>query len=114
MTSSNAHLPKKIVLFGATGTVSKAVVAALSPKYEVLRVGNRQGQYKADLADTESIRNVFKAPRGIRINMVSPPWVTEALKALNMDPNLGKPAAEVAKTYVKSIDGQQSGQVTEV
>ena len=33
---------KKIVVFGATGTIGKAVVAALSPKYEVLQVGNRQ------------------------------------------------------------------------
>ena len=56
----------------------------------------------------------LEAPRGIRIHMVSPPWVTETLKALNMDPNLGKPAAEVAKVYVKSINGQQNGQVIEV
>jgi hypothetical protein len=34
MTSSNAHSPKTIALFGATGTLGKAVVAALSPKYE--------------------------------------------------------------------------------
>ena len=31
-------------------------VVALSPKYEVLQVGNRQGRYKANLADTDSIR----------------------------------------------------------
>jgi NAD(P)-dependent dehydrogenase (short-subunit alcohol dehydrogenase family) len=106
---------KKIVIFGATGTIGKAVVAALSPKHEVFEVGNRQGQFKTDLADVDSIRNVFKgsavislvnaglegfacaaaleAPRGIRINVVSPPCVTETLKALNMDPSPGKPAA---------------------
>jgi NAD(P)-dependent dehydrogenase (short-subunit alcohol dehydrogenase family) len=196
---------KKIVVFGATGTIGKAVVAALSPKYEVLQVGNRQGQFKADLAEADSIRNVFKAvgkvdgivsaagaarfapleklsdedfryslvnklmgqvnlarigmdylndkgsitltsgilshkpmpgsaaislvnaglegfaraaaleaSRGIRVNVVSPPWVTETLEALNMDPSLGKPAVEVAKGYVKSIEGQQSGEVIEV
>jgi NAD(P)-dependent dehydrogenase (short-subunit alcohol dehydrogenase family) len=206
MTTNN-HIRdhKKIVAFGATGTIGKAVVAALSPKYEVLQVGNRQGAFKADLADTDSIRNVFKAigkidgivstagaarfaplqklsdedfrfslanklmgqvnlarigmdylndkgsitltsgilshkpmvgsavislvnagldgfaraaaleaPRGIRVNVVSPPWVTETLKALNMNPSLGKPAVEVAKGYVKSIEGQQSGEVIEV
>ena len=42
---------EKIVVFGATGTIGKAVVIALSPKYEVVQVGNRQGEFKADLAD---------------------------------------------------------------
>src|SRR6516162_6032366 len=203
--SSNARSQKKIIVFGATGTIGKAVVAALSPKYEVLQVGNRQGEFKVDLADADSIRNVFKAigkmdgivstagaarfapleklsdedfrfslgnklmgqvnlarigmdylndkgsitltsgilsrkpmpgsaaislvnaglegfvraaaleaPRGVRVNVVSPPWVTETLKALNMDPSFGKPAVEVAKGYVKSIEGQQSGEVIEV
>ena len=196
---------KKIVVFGATGTIGKALVAALSPKYEVLQVGNRQGHYQADLADTDSITNVFEAigrvdgivsaagaarfaqleklsdedfrfslanklmgqvnlarigmdylndkgsitltsgilshkpmvgsaaislvnaglegftraaaleaPLGIRVNVVSPPWVTETLKALNMDLSLGKPAVEVAQAYVKSIEGQDSGKVIEV
>jgi NAD(P)-dependent dehydrogenase (short-subunit alcohol dehydrogenase family) len=196
---------KRILLFGATGTIGKAVVAALSPKYEVLQVGNRQGEFKADLADTDSIRKVFKAvgkvdgivstagaarfgplekltdedfrfslanklmgqvnlarigmdylndkgsitltsgilarkpmagsaaislvnaglegfaraaaleaPRGIRVNVVSPPWVKETLEELKMDPSLGKPAVEVAKGYVRSIEEQRSGEVIEV
>jgi NAD(P)-dependent dehydrogenase (short-subunit alcohol dehydrogenase family) len=202
---SNSQDRKKIVIFGATGTIGKAVVAALSPYYEVLQVGHRQGTFQADLADADCVRNVFKAigpvdaivstagaarfgplekltnedfrysladklmgqvnlariglehlnekgsitltsgvlarkpmvgsavislvnaglegfaraaalevPRGIRVNVVSPPWVTETLKALNMDPSPGKPAAEVAKGYVRSIEGQDSGQVIEV
>jgi len=56
----------------------------------------------------------LEAPRGIRINVVSPPWVAETLKALNMDPSSGKPAVEVAQGYVKSIEAQQTGQVIEV
>lgn len=202
---SNMQDRKKIVIFGATGTIGKAVVAALSPKYEVLQVGHRQGAFQADLADAGSVRSVFKAigkvdaivstagaarfgslekltdddfrysltnklmgqvnlarigleylndqgsitltsgvlarepmvgsaaislvnaalegfaraaaleaPRGIRVNVVSPPWVTETLKALNRDPSPGKPAAEVAKGYVSSIEGQESGQVIEI
>jgi NAD(P)-dependent dehydrogenase (short-subunit alcohol dehydrogenase family) len=202
MTNLQNH--QKIAVFGATGTIGKAVVAALSPRYAVLQVGNRQGQFQADLANPDSIRNVFKAigkvdgivgtagaarfapleqlsdedfrfslanklmgqvnlarisldylndkasitltsgilshkpmagsavislvnaglegfaraaaleaPRGIRVNVVSPPWVTETLKALNLDPGLGKPAAEVAKAYVKSIEGQETGEVIE-
>ena len=195
---------KKIVIFGATGTIGKAVVAELLPVYEVFKVGNRQGQFKADLAHADSIRNVFhaigkvdgivstagaarfaplgkltdedfrfslanklmgqvnlarigleylndkgsitltsgilahqpmvgsavvslvnaglegfacaaalEAPRRIRVNVVSPPRVTETLRALNMDPSLGKPAAEVAKVYIKSIEGEKSGEVIE-
>jgi NAD(P)-dependent dehydrogenase (short-subunit alcohol dehydrogenase family) len=196
---------KRIVVFGATGTIGKAVVDALSPKYEVIQVSNRQGVYRVDLADTGSVREVFKAiekvdgiisaagaarfapleklsdedfsfsianklmgqvnlariamdylndngsitltsgilshqpmfgsaaislvnaglegfaraaaleaPRGIRVNVVSPPWVIETLIALNMDPSIGKPAFEVAQAYVKSVEGRQSGQVIEV
>ena len=58
---SNSQDRKKIVIFGATGTIGKAVVAALSPKYEVLEAGHRQGAFQVDLADADSVRNVFKA-----------------------------------------------------
>ena len=51
----------------------------------------------------------LEAPRGVRVNVVSPPWVTETLQALNLDPSPGKPAAEVAKGHIKSIEGQESG-----
>lgn len=49
------------MVFGATGTIGKAVVVALLPNYEVVQVSNRQGDYKADLADAGSVRNVLKA-----------------------------------------------------
>jgi NAD(P)-dependent dehydrogenase (short-subunit alcohol dehydrogenase family) len=55
----------------------------------------------------------LEAPRGIRVNVVSPPWVTEILKVLGMDPSHGKPAVEVAQAYVKSVEGEQSGEVVE-
>jgi len=56
----NAINRGKIVVFGATGTIGKAVVAALLPKYELLQVGNRRGDFKADITDRNSIRNVFQ------------------------------------------------------
>jgi hypothetical protein len=31
-----------------------------------------------------------------------------------MDPSVGKPAVEVAKSYVKSIESSQTGEVIEV
>ena len=50
-------------------------------------------------------------PRGIRINAVSPGWVTETLVALKMDPAGGTPAAQVARVYVKAVEGGMTGQV---
>lgn len=51
----------------------------------------------------------LEAPRRIRVNVVSPPWVTETLIAFKMDPKDGVPAAEVAKAYVKVVTGRDSG-----
>jgi NAD(P)-dependent dehydrogenase (short-subunit alcohol dehydrogenase family) len=53
----------------------------------------------------------LELPRGIRINVVSPPWVSETLKAMGQDPSHGLPASVVAKAYVKSVTGRITGQV---
>ena len=55
----------------------------------------------------------LEAPRGIRVNVVSPPWVKETLEKLGMDPSMGLPAAAVAKAYVESVTGSKSGAVIE-
>jgi len=56
----------------------------------------------------------LEAPRGIRVNVVSPPWVTETLVAMgSTDLSHGLPAATVAKAYVASITGTATGQVIE-
>ncbi len=52
----------------------------------------------------------LELPRGIRVNVVSPPWVTETLIALKMDPSLGMPAITVAQAYLASIEGAATGQ----
>lgn len=49
--------------------------------------------------------------RGIRVNVVSPPWVSETLTAMGRDPSGGLPAADVARTYVESVEGTARGQV---
>ena len=49
-------------------------------------------------------------PRGLRVNVVSPPWVTETLIARSMDPSIGIPADQVAQAYVASVEGTMSGQ----
>ena len=45
----------------------------------------------------------------VRVNVVSPPWVTETLIAYKMDPAPGMPATEVAKAYIRSIEGDATG-----
>ena len=52
----------------------------------------------------------LELPRGIRINVVSPPWVTETLIARKMDPSPGMLAATVAQAYLASVEGTATGE----
>lgn len=51
------------------------------------------------------------APEGVRVNVVSPPWVAETLDAMDRDPAEGQPAATVAEAFVDSVEGEMSGEV---
>jgi NAD(P)-dependent dehydrogenase (short-subunit alcohol dehydrogenase family) len=53
----------------------------------------------------------LEAPRGIRVNVVSPPWVTETLQAMGRPLDGGLPAEVVARAYVRSVEGRETGQV---
>ena len=53
----------------------------------------------------------LEVPAGVRVNVVSPPWVSETLKAMGMDPSGGMPAAEVARAYLEAVAGSRNGQV---
>jgi NAD(P)-dependent dehydrogenase (short-subunit alcohol dehydrogenase family) len=54
----------------------------------------------------------LEAPRGIRVNIVSPPWVSETVQAMGWPPMAGAlPAAVVARSYVESVEGRATGQV---
>jgi NAD(P)-dependent dehydrogenase (short-subunit alcohol dehydrogenase family) len=55
----------------------------------------------------------LEAPRGIRANVVSPPWVTETLQKLGRPLTGGIPAAAVAQAYVRSVEGGETGQIIE-
>jgi len=52
----------------------------------------------------------LEAPRGIRVNVVSPPWVTETLVKMGRAPDAGLAAATVAQAYVSSVEGTITGQ----
>jgi len=53
----------------------------------------------------------LEMPRGIRINIVSPNWVVDTLKALKMDPSIGTPVESVARVYAEVLEGGMTGQV---
>jgi NAD(P)-dependent dehydrogenase (short-subunit alcohol dehydrogenase family) len=52
----------------------------------------------------------LEAPRGIRVNVVSPPWVAETLEKMGRPTTGGVPAATVAQAYVSSVEGTITGQ----
>jgi NAD(P)-dependent dehydrogenase (short-subunit alcohol dehydrogenase family) len=53
----------------------------------------------------------LEMPRGLRINAVSPPWVSETLRAMGRDPSGGMPAARVSAAYVDGVAGDANGTV---
>jgi len=53
----------------------------------------------------------LEMPRGVRINIVSPNWVVDTLKAFNMDPSIGTPVEVVAQAYVRALEGTMNGEV---
>ena len=53
----------------------------------------------------------LEIPRGVRINIVSPNWVVDTLKAFNMDPSIGTPVEVVAQAYVRALEGNMNGEV---
>jgi NAD(P)-dependent dehydrogenase (short-subunit alcohol dehydrogenase family) len=50
----------KIVVIGATGTIGKAVVAALQDRHEIVKVGSKSGDHQVDIKDSGSIRRLFE------------------------------------------------------
>ena len=53
----------------------------------------------------------LEMPRNIRINIVSPNWVVDTLKAFNMDPSIGTPVEVVARAYLQALEGSMNGEV---
>jgi len=192
----------RILLIGATGTIGRAIAAALSDRHEVILASRHKAHEKVDISDPQSIRDLFsrvgrvdavvsaagaavfkplseltdedfafsaanklmgqvnvvrlgvqsvndngsltltsgilsqhpapgtaaislvnaglegfaraaalEAPRGIRVNIVSPPWVAETLQAMGRPTTGGLPAEVVARRYVESVEGRMTGQV---
>jgi NAD(P)-dependent dehydrogenase (short-subunit alcohol dehydrogenase family) len=56
----------------------------------------------------------IETPRGLRVNAVSPGWVTETLEAMGADGAGGTPAREVARAYVRAVKGTMRGRTIRV
>ena len=52
----------------------------------------------------------LEMPRRVRVNVVSPPWVSETLSAMGQDPAHGMPAEQVARAYAAAVEGRQNGE----
>jgi len=193
----------RIVVVGGTGTIGKAIAAALSDGHEVL-VASRSSKIRVDIAEPDSIRSMYRAigqvdavvsasgdarfrplvelsdedfayslrhklmgqvnlvrygmqsvrdggsftltsgvlarrpmpgggavslvnaglegfgraaaleaPRGIRVNVVAPPWITDTLRALGMDPSKGMTPEAAARLYLRSVTGRETGATIE-
>ena len=50
----------KIIIVGATGTVGKTAVNALSGRHEVIHVGKTSGDVQMDIEDIDSIRAMYE------------------------------------------------------
>ncbi|MER5494649.1 MULTISPECIES: short chain dehydrogenase [unclassified Streptomyces] len=50
-------------------------------------------------------------PRGLRLNLVSPGWISETLTAIGLDPAEGTPADEVARAYLELVEGTARGRI---
>ena len=53
----------KILVIGGTGTIGKKIVAHFSKDHEVLIAGRNSKDYPVDIADTKSIKTLFKKSR---------------------------------------------------
>jgi len=47
----------------------------------------------------------------VRVNVVSPGWITETLRAMGMDESIGLSAAQAALAYVRQVESGASGSV---
>jgi NAD(P)-dependent dehydrogenase (short-subunit alcohol dehydrogenase family) len=56
----------------------------------------------------------LELPRGIRVNVVGPPWLKETLERMGRDPAPGLAAADVAVAYVEAVEGSRNGTFIEV
>ncbi|NED84209.1 short chain dehydrogenase [Streptomyces sp. SID11233] len=57
------------------------------------------------------VRNAAgELPRRLRMNLISPGWIKETLESMGEDGTGGTPVSEVARAYVRAVEGTAHGQ----
>jgi dTDP-4-dehydrorhamnose reductase len=66
----------RILVIGDTGTIGRAVVAALSPRHEVIQASQRSTPLTVDISVPASIRAMYQALRKVDavVRRSSVPW----------------------------------------
>ncbi len=100
--AASRHLPRHGSITLTSGALARHPVAGSAP---VAMVNGALESFVRAIA--------LDLPEGPRINVVSPGWITETMRALGMDPAGGVPAREVAQLYLRAIDGSMHGAVLE-
>lgn len=94
----------KVLVIGATGTVGSAIVKELEHDTEIVSVGHTKGDYHVDLADENSIIELFKNVQDLDA------IVCAAARGVNF-----KPVVEMTiKDYVTSMQQKLLGQIAVV
>jgi len=128
---------KRVLVIGSSGLLGSHLVKALEGKAEVVEASRSNAPLKVDISDAASLRRLFEqvgpvdaiattanaAVEGfvraaaveigsrVRVNVVSPGWITETLLAMGMDPTPGLPAAEAAEYFVRQMERGPAGGV---
>ncbi|GGP23194.1 short chain dehydrogenase [Silvimonas iriomotensis] len=90
----------KVMVIGATGTVGKAVVAALETRHQVLRVGHSSGTEQVDITSAQSVRALFE-----RVGQV------DAIVVTSGELHFGPLVETTPEQFRKGIDSKLMGQV---
>lgn len=90
----------KIIIIGASGTVGRAVVEALSPRHEIVKVGKTRGDFQVNVADAESVRSLFA-----QVGQV------DAIVSVTGEMYFGPLADTTPEAFRTGIDSKLMGQV---
>lgn len=90
----------KIIIVGATGTMGKHLANAFEKDHEIIRVGSKSGDIRADITSPESVENLFKQ---------AGPF--DALICTAGPSHVGPWKGMTAKEFRKGVEGKFMGQV---
>lgn len=117
----------RIIVVGATGVLGTPLAAALDRRHEVVRVGNRRGDFQVDAADAGSVARLFRELGSFDalVSLVGGARFKPVAELTDEDFDFtlrhklmgqinlvraGLPAARVAAAYVECLEGSRNGE----